>query len=882
MGMSCDFNQLLQLDSTETLVLTVNNRFARRLLGQLQHSLLGQKKAMAVPDIMPFSAWLRQVNDDLTFSDSQAPAAYLLDSFSRLYVWEQVIYEQEPEQSLLIDVPQAAKMAAEADQLIDEWGLRVEPEAHTGDSARFMQWRQAYRAHLEQHDLDDVNRATERVAQALEAGDYIPTWRHVVLVGFHEISPRLQRMLDALLMHGVRYYFYRAETRDQTHCERIQTSSPDAEWRLAARWAAQQLRENPQGSYAIVALELEQQAAFAHRVLAHELAPRTAGDKSFAWNIAVGRPLGQWPLVRAALNWLTALTQVHAGEVRGATMGAALLSGYCVGAQAEKSQRARLDVLWRTQQKNRLDLEQLDEAIQNCEQLGVAWCAVRDYLKGLTTALTVSQWVPHLRELLRLLGFPGDVSLDSHNYQAMKAFDQRLTQFGRLAPIFGALTLTQVVQMLTRFMHETLFQPQRDASARLDVLGLLEAEGGRWDAIWVIGVTDQVLPATPSPNPFIPYAVLRAAQAPRSTPERELQWARGMFQALQNATPHLICSYACQDNGQALRPSPLIEGLPEQVCPDPLTTTTSKGVRLVQLDDHQGPPVQKDEKIYGGTAVLDRQARNPLWAFVNYRLHAQRLAEYEDSGQLRLVRGTFLHLALEYVWQAISPRTSAQLHQEHQAGRLGGLIESAIDKAAAQTLFALPAVIKQLECQRAKQVLTSWFELETERAPFEVVALEQKHHLPGFAATMRVDRIDRLEDGSYLLVDYKTTKVNKNYTAWLRARPIELQLPIYAALLETQNKAVAGLAFGFLHYACALGGYGDDQAPLTDTETKQFSQQFRDWDELKQHLQTQVWALKDEFLQGVARNQVTDPNDLRYCDVLPFLRLEQEYEQDET
>ncbi|NLJ63556.1 MAG: hypothetical protein GX332_09655, partial [Alcaligenaceae bacterium] len=187
-----------------------------------------------------------------------------------------------------------------------------------------------------------------------------------------------------------------------------------------------------------------------------------------------------------------------------------------------------------------------------------------------------------------------------------------------------------------------------------------------------------------------------------------------------------------------------------------------------------------------------------------------------------------------------------------------------------------------LECQRAKQVLTSWFELETERAPFEVVALEQKHHLPGFAATMRVDRIDRLEDGSYLLVDYKTTKANKNYTAWLRARPIELQLPIYAALLETQNKPVAGLVFGFLHYACALGGYGDDQAPLTDTETKQFSQQFRDWDELKQHLQTQVWALKDEFLQGVARNQVIDPKDLRYCDVLPFLRLEQEYEQDET
>ncbi|WP_262357983.1 hypothetical protein, partial [Bordetella pertussis] len=58
------------------------------------------------------------------------------------------------------------------------------------------------------------------------------------------------------------------------------------------------------------------------------------------------------------------------------------------------------------------------------------------------------------------------------------------------------------------------FQPQRDPSARLDVLGLLEAEGGAWDGIWVLGLTDDVLPASPKPNPLLPLAVLRQVGAP--------------------------------------------------------------------------------------------------------------------------------------------------------------------------------------------------------------------------------------------------------------------------------------------------------------------------------------------------------------------------------
>nr|WP_149026155.1 hypothetical protein [Paenalcaligenes hominis] len=118
----------------------------------------------------------------------------------------------------------------------------------------------------------------------------------------------------------------------------------------------------------------------------------------------------------------------------------------------------------------------------------------------------------------------------------------------------------------------------------------------------MIGTTDEVLPAIPKPNPFIPYQVLRQAQAPRSTPERELQWAYQLCEVLHQAAPTLIFSHAEQDNGQLLRPSPLIESLPVKAEPDPLAQPVEHPPALERLLDEQGPPLEPDHTIFGAVA----------------------------------------------------------------------------------------------------------------------------------------------------------------------------------------------------------------------------------------------------------------------------------------
>src|SRR5690606_26031908 len=108
---------------------------------------------------------------------------------------------------------------------------------------------------------------------------------------------------------------------------------PDSEWRLAAQWAARQLRAHPQGRYAVVAASLEADVALAHRYLRKAL--DDGQGHVLPYNVAVARPLGDWPLVGAALSWL----QVLAGfswrrTCAPSDLGQALLAGGCVASKA--------------------------------------------------------------------------------------------------------------------------------------------------------------------------------------------------------------------------------------------------------------------------------------------------------------------------------------------------------------------------------------------------------------------------------------------------------------------------------------------------------------------------------------------------------------------
>ena len=108
---------------------------------------------------------------------------------------------------------------------------------------------------------------------------------------------------------------------------------------------------------------------------------------------------------------------------------------------------------------------------------------------------------------------------------------------------------------------ETVFQPQSSIKP-VQILGILEAAGMSFDAVWLLGMDDKNWPPAPRPNPLLPAGLQRELGMPQASAEHELAFATGLMQGLERSAGTLIASYAQADADQPLLPSPLIAAWP--------------------------------------------------------------------------------------------------------------------------------------------------------------------------------------------------------------------------------------------------------------------------------------------------------------------------------
>lgn len=870
--------ELVELDATQTQIITVNNRFARRVLSYFQQQLKHPGQAMALAEIMPLSAWYQRCEQDLSMVANLVPAAYVLDAFSARQVWEEIIKKNNPLDMPIIDLTQVGLLAYEADWLLDEWQIKVDALEQNDDHQQFLLWRHAYDHYLKENELDDENRSVNRMVRLLEQGKIQNFKKHFVWVGFHEFSPRIQRLQKALQAQGVQQYTLQWPAVLAQDLAVVYASSAEQEWLTAVQWVEEQLEQNPSGRYAIVAPDLESVAPYARRVLDHHF--------KYAWNMAVGRSLSDWPQVRHMLAWLQLLNTWHdaykkegkLARVSPKLLGSALLGDSFFSALLGLA-GTKIDARWRLKQVLSVSFSEWEEALaKDAGHFYATWQKTWALLTGFNEQNAADRWAEKIRTLLKSLGLPSEPSIDSVSYQVLMAFERQLNQFAQYGVALGPLSFKHAVRIFNRLCQEVTFQPEHDPKAQLDVLGMLEAEGGRWDGVWVLGLTDQAFPAAPKPNPLIPYSALARAGAPRATPERELAWAQLSFQQLLHSAPKVRLSAPKFKDEELLQPSPLIRDYP-------ISDYCYQLARPVQLPtesiiDNQAPKIDfSKEDIRGGSSLIDTQARNPQWAFVRYRLKAQQLPAYASLGQSQIL-GSYIHMLLERVWQGMPQPDQMGLKQWLQTPYAHQSLESISTQVKDELLQEYPKNIAEIIRQWALQVVHQWLHFESKREiGFLCSAAERQMHyeLKGLNLNLRVDRIDQLTDGRYVVIDYKTSAhASLPKKQWLRPRPVELQLPLYASLMQHFGQPVAAVAIAKVNIIeCALDGLGlwqednlddPDGIKLFDSEVLSWSQQLQVWHEY-------INQLINELLNGQADNSFYDVEDLAYCDALPFLRI---------
>ncbi len=86
------------------------------------------------------------------------------------------------------------------------------------------------------------------------------------------------------------------------------------------------------------------------------------------------------------------------------------------------------------------------------------------------------------------------------------------------------MNLAQVIDWLGQQAANSRFQVE-DEGAPVQVMGMLEAAGLRFDHLWIMGLDDEALPSPANPSPFLPVSLQRQHRLPHSSSERELEFA---------------------------------------------------------------------------------------------------------------------------------------------------------------------------------------------------------------------------------------------------------------------------------------------------------------------------------------------------------------------
>lgn len=876
----------------DTWVITAGQRLSRAL-GE-EHVRRQRQRGLQAwerPHILPWASWLQSAWEAGTDSAVPVPPMLLASAQERT-LWERVIAESD-QASVLLQVAATARIAQDAWRLMHERRLSLAAIGESGgeDARAFIAWAQRFAAWCDGKSWLDTARLPDRLAASISAGQ-VALPRRLVLAGFDELSPQQTALLQAVTATGCSVQ----QVSPQGHAAdvvRRPCLSGEDEMRQLARWARQALEADATARIGIVVPDLAASRAALVRCLDEGLAPGSLlpqNSSNPAYNFSLGLPLADYPVVRCALHVL-ALAQGRQPVER---LGGLLRTPFLAASEEEMARRALLDARVRRLGETTLSVRGLLKAAQGwgdagaahaCPQLAAAlqrWLELEDHLRSQRAP---SAWAGLCARLLAALGWPGQRTLSSEEYQAVEAWRELLSRFSGLDAVWPVTTYQGAVTRLRRMAGETLFQPQ-SPPLPIQVLGVLEAAGMQFDHLWIMGLTDDVWPPPPRPNPLLPAALQRRHGVPHASAERELAFAQEVTTRLLTSAPRIVVSHALRDGERDLRVSPLIAALP--ATPDAVTAAETPQTyvqrihvslsSLEAVEDAQAPPVPQGTRVRGGTGVFKQQAACPFRAFAEYRLGAVALDEPEP-GLDAAERGTLLHAVLEQVWDALG--TQANLLQL-TPGQEQALVETAVTQGVARMAAARPQTFTQrflsLEKTRLARIVCDWLVVERERAPFSVVKPEAQAVvlIGGLAFHARIDRIDRLADDTLAIIDYKTGR--PEVTQWFGERPEEPQLPLYSLFAAPAGQPLSAVLFGQvrpgdMRYK-GVARTAEVAPGVPALHDSKYAADIADWDTLLATWRTTLTRLAEDFHRGHAPVDPKEfPKTCRYCDLTPVCRI---------
>jgi ATP-dependent helicase/nuclease subunit B len=827
-------------------VVTPNKRLAQALMAEFDvFQIDKQLTVWEAPDILPFGAFVERLWEDALYSDLGEKLPLLLTPAQEQHVWEEIIRGSGAGKDFLLKEP-AAQQCREAWRLLHQW--RIRPGTGTEDALAFSRWAASY----EKQTAAEVDAA--RLPDLMAT--HLPSLKKpklLVAYAFDVMPPQTQEFLGKL-------EFVQCGPEPLAgSCARASFPSAGHEIEAAAKWARARLEQGKK-RIGIVVPDLSRQRSQVVRVLSRVMQPGYnlpgAAKSAMPFNVSLGRALSSYPLVDCALG----LLHLSHREMEFAHASHLIRSAFLGGADTELGRRASLDVKLRRDSDHVITLGKLIGLAEPAPLLRKHLEQVFEITK--TRPDSPAEWARHFSAILEAAGFPGERALDSDEFQTRAKWHEMLGELSKLERVVDKMSFPEAFSFIQRLCATTLFQPE-SSDAPIQVLGVLESAGLRFDCLWVSGLTDEAWPLTARPNPFIPIAAQKKAGIPQASAEASAALDARLTGEWKRAAAEVVFSWPAKDKDKDLAPSPLIVDIEEKTVavPDyPRYRDLLFASRKIESFQDRKAPAVLPGKVRGGTRVLADQAACPFRAFARWRLSAEPLEEPE-SGLDPRDRGKLLHALMREIFVRV--KASSSLKEN-----LAPVIAQAANAAVAE--MGLEGRFAELERERLAKLAREWLDIERRRAPFKVSSVEEKRTIAvaGLQFESRIDRMDELEQGGHVLIDYKSSRM-LTPKQWDGPRPDDPQLPLYAVAAPEELAAVvfAKMRPGEMRFM----GYSKADKLLPRVEV------YRDWQKLLDTWKRDADGLGKSFAAGEAP---VDPKEgLKTCRMCELHTLCRVYEK---
>ncbi len=644
------------------------------------------------------------------------------------------------------------------------------------------------------------------------------------LYGFKTLTPE-----QSLLLTNIGHQILSAQ-QPNTHSNNQIFNTTQDEIYHVANWAKDLHRKHPEKHIAIVSPQLNNEHHQIKSIFDQVFDDVLVGTGQKSYNISLGLPMTDYPLVRHLLSVLQLSEQLQNNHISTKTFNATITSPYIAHAQTEQSSRALLVNQVLSWSQTHFKLNQLDAHLANTPLLKKLIDNI--VLQTASGQKKHDQWLLNFNTHLQAWGFATDRTLSSVEYQLFNKYQQTSLGLNQLAQITGKVGAPQAIHDLQIWLSQVIFQAQ-SAKTPIQILGSLEAEGLYFDEAWIIGMTDGFLPAALNSPRFIPNNIASQHQIPHSNFELITKDAQDTLNNLINLSDQVTCSYAKNHFESEQHGSPLLSFNHEIKTPE----HQFEPATLETIDDNQAVPLA-DTQVSGGVGILKDQMACAFKGFA-HRLNIKKF-DPPHLGLSRAEQGDVVHKVLEKIYQQAPSSDDLTSYSEDALNQL-------IDTAVGQELKRYQhSGFAQIEHDRLNQIIHKFIHTEKQRDAFRVIATEKtiEANIAGLRFNTRLDRVDEMDNGDHIIFDYKTGNLPSN--PWCGNPIKEPQLPIYAT-----NNSADGIAF--IKPAAdkiSYTGLAKDKDSLPKKTSGQKS--CTDWDEQLKLWRQQLDQTSQDYQQGSA------------------------------